>query len=214
MPKFSRNFVSGKMNKTFDERVVPNGEYIDAMNVRMGSTENSEFGVIENTKGNIPLTALKFLNTPLSVEARCIGAYEDGAMETVYWFVHDPNFPLGLTGKLDLLVSFNINSSFLTYHVITIDNGGNINTTLNFNPKYLITGVNKIENLLFFTDNYNAPRVININRNYAVPSGAPLTDAGSIAAALLLEESLLVIKKPPTESPTVQLLNTVGQQNF
>ena len=214
MPKFSRNFVSGKMNKTFDERVVPNGEYIDAMNVRMGSTENSEFGVIENTKGNLPLTALKFLNTPLSVDARCIGAYEDGAMETVYWFVHDPNFPLGLTGKLDLLLSFNTNNSFLTYHVITIDNGGNINTTLNFNPKYLITGVNKIENLLFFTDNYNAPRVININRNYAVPSGAPLTDAGGIAAALLLEESLLVIKKPPTESPTVQLLNTVGQQNF
>jgi len=214
MPKFSRNFVAGKMNKTFDERVVPNGEYIDAMNVRMGSTENSEFGVIENTKGNVPLTALKFLNTPLSVDARCIGAYEDGAMETVYWFVHDPNFPLGLTGKLDLLVSFNTNNSFLTYHVITIDNGGNINTTLNFNPKYLITGVNKIENLLFFTDNYNAPRVININRNYAVPSGAPLTDAGGIAAALLLEESLLVIKKPPTESPTVQLLNTVGQQNF
>lgn len=214
MPKFSRNFVSGKMNKTFDERVVPNGEYVDAMNVRMGSTENSEFGVIENTKGNVPLTALKFLNTFLSVEARCIGAYEDGAMETVYWFVHDPNFPLGLTGKLDLLVSFNVNSSFLTYHVITIDNGGNINTTLNFNPKYLITGVNKIENLLFFTDNYNAPRVINVNRNYAVPSGVPLTDAGGISAALLLEESLLVIKKPPTESPTVQLLNTVGQQNF
>ena len=52
MPKFTRNFTAGKMNKTFDERVVPNGEYIDAMNIRMGSTENSEFGVIENTKGN------------------------------------------------------------------------------------------------------------------------------------------------------------------
>ena len=35
MPKFTRNFVAGKMNKTFDERVVPNGEYIDAMNIRM-----------------------------------------------------------------------------------------------------------------------------------------------------------------------------------
>ena len=214
MPKFSRNFTAGKMNKTFDERVVPQGEYIDAMNVRMGSTENSEFGVIENTKGNLPLTALKFLNTPLSVDAKCIGAYEDGAMETLYWFVHDPNFPLGLTGKLDLILSFNINNSFLTYHVITIDNGGNVDTTLNFNALYPITGVNKIENLLFFTDNYNAPRVINITRNYAVPSGFPLTDAGGPAAALLLEESLLVIKKPPTESPTVQLLNTVGQQNF
>ena len=214
MPKFTRNFTAGRMNKVLDERVLPNGEYIDAMNVRMGSTENAEIGVIENTKGNLSLTTLKFNNIPLSVDARCIGAYEDGSLETIYWFVHDPSFPLGNTGKLDLIVSYNTNTFLLIYHVITIDNGGNVNTTLNFNPQYLITGVNKIEDLLFFTDNYNAPRSINVNRNYAIPSGAPLIDAGGIPAALLLEESLLVIKRPPLESPTVQLVNTQGEQNF
>ena len=214
MPKFTRNFTAGKMNKTFDERVVPNGEYIDAMNIRMGSTENSEFGVIENTKGNVSLTTLKFQGTPLSVDARCIGAYEDGSIETIYWFVHDPSFPLGNTGKLDLVVSFNTNTFSLTYHVITIDNGGGVDTTLNFNPQYLITGVNKIEDLLFFTDNYNAPRSINVTRNYTIPSGSPLYDAGGFAGQALLEESLLVIKKPPTEAPTVELINTAGEQNF
>jgi len=212
MPKFTRNFTAGKMNKTFDERVVPNGEYIDAMNVRMGSTENSEFGVIENTKGNFSLTTLKFQNTLLSVDARCIGAYEDGSIETIYWFVHDPSFPLGATGKLDLIVSFNTTSLSLTYHVITINNGGGVDTTLNFNPEYLITGVNKIENLLFFTDNYNAPRLINITSSYAIPSG--LIDAGGPTGQALLEESLLVIKRPPVESPTVELLNATGEQNF
>ena len=214
MPKFTRNFTAGKMNKTFDERVVPNGEYIDAMNIRMGSTENSEFGVIENTKGNVSLTTLKFQGTPLSVDARCIGAYEDGSIETIYWFVHDPSFPLGLTGKIDLVVSFNTNTFSLTYHVITIDNGGGVDTTLNFNPQYLITGVNKIEDLLFFTDNYNAPRSINVTRSYAIPSGAPLYDAGGFTGQALLEESLLVIKKPPSEAPTVKLISTAGEQNF
>jgi hypothetical protein len=214
MPKFTRNFTAGKMNKTFDERVVPNGEYIDAMNVRMGSTENSEFGVIENTKGNLSLTALKFQGSALSIDARCIGAYEDGSIETIYWFVHDPSFANGNTGKLDLIVSYNTNTFSLTYHVISIDNGGGLDTTLNFNPQYLITGVNKIQELLFFTDNYNAPRSININRNYAIPSGSPYIDAGSIPGQLLLEESLLVIKRPPVESPTVELLNTQGEQNF
>ena len=215
MPKFTRNFTAGKMNKTFDERVVPNGEYIDAMNVRMGSTENSEFGVIENTKGNLSLTTLKFQNTLLSVDARCIGAYEDGSIETIYWFVHDPSFPLGATGKLDLIVSFNTTTLSLTYHVITINNGGNVDTTLNFNPKYLITGVNKIENLLFFTDNYNAPRVINVTSSYAFPNnGAPILDAAGPIGQALLEESLLVIKRPPVESPTVELKNAPGEQNF
>ena len=41
MTKLTRNFVAGRMNKVVDERLLPEGEYIDAMNVRMGSTENS-----------------------------------------------------------------------------------------------------------------------------------------------------------------------------
>ena len=32
------------MNKSLDERLIPNGEYVDAMNVRLGSTEESEVG--------------------------------------------------------------------------------------------------------------------------------------------------------------------------
>ena len=58
------------MNKVVDERLVPDGEYIDAMNVRMGSTENAEIGVIENTKGNLPLTSLAYTKgIPLSPNA-------------------------------------------------------------------------------------------------------------------------------------------------
>ena len=44
MAKLSRNFTAGKMNKMVDDRLIPNGEYIDALNVRMGSTENAEIG--------------------------------------------------------------------------------------------------------------------------------------------------------------------------
>ena len=33
MAKLQRNFIKGKMNKGLDERLVPNGEYIDALNV-------------------------------------------------------------------------------------------------------------------------------------------------------------------------------------
>ena len=42
MAKITRNFVKGRMNKVYDERVIPDGEYIDAMNIRMGSTEESQ----------------------------------------------------------------------------------------------------------------------------------------------------------------------------
>lgn len=206
MAKFSRNFIAGRMNKVVDQRLLPEGEYVDAMNVRMGSTEQSEVGVIENTKGNVPLTELRYIDgTQLSIDAKCIGAIEDSANETIYWFVHDSSFPVGDTGKLDMIVSFNVFTGFLTYHVISIDDGGGVNTTLNFNDLYLITGVNIIGDFLYFTDDYNAPRYINTRRNYDNPIG----DIDEITA-----EELLVIKKPPIQSPTIELINTGGQSNY
>jgi hypothetical protein len=207
MANLTRNFVAGKMNKTFDERVVPAGEYIDALNVRMGSTEESEVGALENTKGNLPLTTLMYEGQVLSNDARCIGAFQDGANETIYWFVHDPDFPLGNTGKLDLIVSVNVLTSTLTYHVISIDDGDSVNTTLNFNPTYLITGIDKVDNLLFFTDDYNPPRFINVNRSYALPNAFYFDDA-------LLKEALHVIKKPPLAAPTVIPYITPGDEQF
>lgn len=210
MGNFTRNFLSGRMNKVVDQRLLPESEYVDAMNVRMGSTEKSEVGVITNTKGNdLAAPELRYIDgTLLSPNARCIGAIEDSANETIYWFVHDPTFSVGATGKLDLIVSCNVLNSVLTYHVISIDNGGGIDTTLNFNSTYLITGVNLIENLIFFTDDYNPPRFINVNpTTNRYPN--PIANIDQVS-----QEALLVIKKPPTQSPSVTPIITSGQENF
>ena len=207
MANIQRNFIAGRMNKSLDERLVPNGEYIDALNVRLGSTEGSEVGSVENTKGNTILSTLSFDGIELSNSARCIGAFEDGANETIYWFVHDPAFIASPTAKLDLIVSYNTTNNATTYNVISANDGTNINTTLNFSPYNLITGVNLIENLLYFTDNYNPPRFINVNRSYNSPSAAPNYFDG------FTSESLLVIKRPPSESPTIQTLNIIGQED-
>ncbi len=56
MPNLKRNFIKGRMNKAVDERLVRDGEYIDAMNVRLGSTEETEIGSVENSKGNLLAT--------------------------------------------------------------------------------------------------------------------------------------------------------------
>ena len=90
MANIQRNFVAGRMNKTTDKRLIPNGEYIDALNIRLGSTEKSEVGTIQNSKGNTKLTSLQYDGIQLSPDATCIGAYEDGANETLYWFVPRP----------------------------------------------------------------------------------------------------------------------------
>ena len=177
------NFIAGKMNKSVDERLVPVGEYVDALNVRLGSTETTEIGAVENSKGNINLTPnIEFDGNPLSMNARCIGAFEDGIAETIYWFVNDPGDVNTGQVAVDMILSFNTNTNTLIYHVVSVD-------VLNFNPAYLITGVNKIQNLLFFTDDLNPPRYINVTRNYDPPTG-PGTDG-------IEDEDINVILKPP-----------------
>ena len=170
MARTQRNFIAGRMNKSLDERLIPNGEYEDALNVRLGSTEASEIGSVENSKGNTKLTQLFFLDqTQLSTSARAIGVFEDSANETIYWFVHDPSFTLADTGKCDMICSFNMTTAQVTYHVVSTDDGLGYLTTLNFNPVFLITSVSLAGDLLFFTDNFNPPRFINIKRTYGEP---------------------------------------------
>ena len=200
MANTKRHFISGKMNKGVDERLVPNGEYIDALNVRLGSTEQSEIGSVENSKGNTQLTTLEFDGNALSSNARCIGAFEDGTRETIYWFIHDRGFtginPAG--APLDLIVSLNVKEDILTYHVIST-------SVLNFNPTYLITGIDMVEDFLFFTDDYNAPRFIDINKNYPEPSGG---------VDQFTAEELLVIKRPPLTAPTFVLSETESTEDY
>ena len=205
------NFIAGKMNKSVDERLVPVGEYVDALNVRLGSTETTEIGAVENSKGNTNLTPnIEYNGNPLSANARCIGAFEDGMAETIYWFVYDPGDPATGQVEVDMILSYNTNTNTLLYHVVSTE-------VLNFNPTYLINAVNKIENLLFFTDDLNPPRYINVTRNYPVPTG--LTDG-------IEEEDISVIVKPPgfedvnpttgtqpLRAPHVELVNT-GQGDY
>ena len=202
MANLVRNFIKGRMNKSVDERLVPDGEYIHAENIRMGSTEDSEIGAVENTKGNEQLTTLVYppTGTALSTSATCIGAYADGANETIYWFVHDPAFVDGTySGVLDLIVSFNMRSELLTYHVVST-------SALSFDPQYLITGVDLVDDLLFFTDDTNPPRRINIGKAYPEPV-AFVDDP-------LLEQDVLVIKAPPTEAPAVEAVEVDSREDF
>lgn len=184
------NFLAGKMNKDFDERVIPAGQYIDALNVRIGSSEKDSVGALENAKGNTQLTDIKYLGNGLGKDARCIGSYEDGSNETLYWFICDPN-------NVDMILSYNTNNNVITYHVVSID-------VLNFSLDYLINGINKIDDLLFWTDNLNPPRKINVKRSYPQPFGSDR----------ITEDDISVIVAPPLEAPSLQLYNQPGEENY
>ena len=96
MPELKRNFTQGRMNKDLDERMVPNGEYRDALNVEVNTSEGSNVGTIQTLKGNTDINTGTILSdltadTKLfSDEAVCVGTIADEKSNKLYWFVTDP----------------------------------------------------------------------------------------------------------------------------
>ena len=51
MPEIKHHFRAGRMNKDLDERLVPNGEYRDAQNIEIHTSEGSDVGSVQNVVG-------------------------------------------------------------------------------------------------------------------------------------------------------------------
>ena len=52
MAEFKRVFSKAIMNKDMDERLVPNGQYRDANNIEISTSEASEVGTVQTLFGN------------------------------------------------------------------------------------------------------------------------------------------------------------------
>ena len=83
------------MNKDFDERLVPNGEYRDALNIEVSTSENEEVGTVQNIKGNAQVTqahagqaGVTFMGTSISNNAITVGSHADEASKTIFNFIH------------------------------------------------------------------------------------------------------------------------------
>jgi hypothetical protein len=185
------------MNKMLDERLVPQGEYIHAENIRVNSSNGSNSGTVENTKGNRRVVDLKYKGA--FVAGITIGAFADESNETIYWFVAGNVGSPVQQGPLDMIVSYNVNTQSFVYHVVTRE-------VLNFDAYRLITAVDKIGDFLFFSDNYNPPRKINVTRSYPQPN--------DLEQDQITEDDISVIVKPPFRAPSISLINTPGDEDF
>jgi len=83
MPEIKNQFTGGKMNKDIDERLVPKGEYRDAMNIQVSTSEGSEVGTVQNILGNIKGCSYELI-PPSSFT---VGSVADEKNDTLYWLV-------------------------------------------------------------------------------------------------------------------------------
>ena len=83
MPEIKHQFTGGKMNKDLDERLIKNGEYRDAMNVQVSTSEGSDVGTIQNILGNSLVPGQGFIGN----NATCVGSIADEKSDKLYYFI-------------------------------------------------------------------------------------------------------------------------------
>ena len=99
MPEIKHNFLRGKMNKDLDERIVPNGEYRDAMNVQVSTSDDSDVGTIQNILGNSLVVDFNNSDIPIrpsNSPGRVLGYVSDEKNDCIYYLHKDFDYT-GLT---------------------------------------------------------------------------------------------------------------------
>jgi len=149
-----------------DERLLKEGAMTDALNVSISEDGDGSEGVVKNMKGTIAGTAIAGSELTASNDVTVIGQVSDPQRSKIYFFVADSS----ATGD------FSDGTEHAIYQYSTEDNSYQIvfkNSWLKFNPAGFVKadalngafqqdGV--IQTILYFTDNLNEPRKINVDR--------------------------------------------------
>ena len=154
---------SGSMDQDTEARYLKDGNYRYLLNARSSINSQGSFGAVEDVMGN------EIVSNPALMpgQNKVIGSYEDIAGQSCIYFVWNSDGYHGIYRWYANRISpANPNGVIETIYKIadpTAYNQYNPNP-LNFQPNNLITGVNLVDNLLCWTDNYNSPKCINIDR--------------------------------------------------
>jgi len=155
------------MNKDLDPRLVSEGEYLDARNVSILNSTTGNSGSVENVLGNIELSDFGLSDRHLEIIGKCI----DEANDRIFVFV--TNYSDSSIDKLSNFAPAKSKHYICVYdlrnNISSILVGGNF---LNFSKTHEILSVNILEEFLFFTDNRNQPRKINVKKALIAPFGS------------------------------------------
>ena len=122
MPEIKHTFSAGKMNKDLDERIVQNGEYRDALNIQVRTTDGGsaglgDSGTVQNLEGNVEKTAAYLTTSTIDASGtteltKIIGSVADEKNNNAYFFSAAPVPDWGIA---------NINPTLITSEQVWID---------------------------------------------------------------------------------------------
>lgn len=190
------------MNKDLDERLIPAGVYVDALNITVDSSDNGNIGAAKNQSGNTEVANISAISGVQSItNAKTIGAVSSERDNLIYWLVACDQF--------DAIFEYNQSNGITTRVLQCMKSTPTTASKLNFSQEFIVTGINYINGFLYWTDNYNPPRRINISRVKSGPNGI----GGYTIDDPRIDNDINVILAPPLHSPKIRLNDNTGSQS-
>ena len=195
MPEIKKVFLRGKMNKDLDERLIPDGEYRDAKNIQIASTENDDAGTVQNILGNKVV-----FDTGMG--GSCVGVIENTETDKIYIFIKGTS--------VNGIVQYDISEPDNPIKKPVILDARSTGGVLNFSGKK-ITGLTILDNYLIFTDNESEPKIINLDDTLTTgffnsDNNTSLYNYTSrIGGNPFEEKDITLITKKPESAPDVQI---------
>jgi hypothetical protein len=190
MPEIKRLFNASRMNRDLDDKMLQPGEYREALNINVSKSESSDIGAVENILGNELI-----IDTAIS-NAKKIGEYRDNGNDRIYYFITNNNSYDETNSGNHQIIEYNQKANKSTIIVNS--------AALNFHQKYPITGVNLVDELLFFTDDRNPPRKINVETARSTP--------GRYDLAANIDDVISVAKPAPYQSASIVGVSNLDEQ--
>ena len=163
MAELKNTFTKSKMNKDLDDRIVPAGEYRDAQNVNINKSEGADVGALENVRGNSLLTNFNISNGDLNqLNIEVIGLHTDD--ETQRIFVFATNYTDTTPTRLGMHAAAAKSTCYIAMRDLNTGTDSILanGSFLNFSKTHRVNAINVLQGFLYFTDNRNQPRKINI----------------------------------------------------
>jgi hypothetical protein len=279
MAELKRVFSKAIMNKDMDERLVPNGQHRDALNIQIATSDGSDVGSVQTLKGNALKAGMSSSSGVygVSTQSSCVGSIGSADKDKIYYFVDDsshndgvgyqdiqkdyilefdvitnkhkyvfvdihnvkvtiaeastdaqaflyiPNLSSSTINKTGVRIGMSVtgtlgDESYTVADGITVSdliyNGGNASwkiimekdgvvfqplsgvdatdvinfvspRVLNFSKNIIITGINILDDFIYWTDNTTEPKKVNIPRSIAGTGGTEYLRSGGIAGYAL-----------------------------
>ena len=180
MAQSNRGFAPGKMNQDKDERLVPSGEYREAQNIQVSSSDYSDAGSAQSVLGNTLMSA--GLVPSGSV---CVGSIAYEKKDKIYYFIagpkYDPKVDFFNEGVWkDYIIEYDIKTETFKYvfvdiyraHYTTIIdsvdrnqyiNSSSISSASNARREMLVNGYDTNGNHIIVSDDSEVTEVISVN---------------------------------------------------